>query len=90
MSRPIRETGLRYSKKPDVEGSKSYREIAEEVGISYVSVANYLNSAFIKIATEVFVAMNGRRPTKNEAVEIARNEDFQQLVAQALREKNRK
>lgn len=88
MSKPVRETGLVYTKRPKEPGSKSYREIAEELGdISYVSVANILNGAFRKVAREVFLGLNGREPTRIELNNLARNEAFQLMVAEMLSEK---
>lgn len=88
MSRPVRQTGLVYTKRPKDEGAKSYREIAEKLGdVSYVQVGNILNAAFRKVAKEVFLSLNGREPTRIELNNLSRNEAFQLLVVELLEEK---
>lgn len=88
MSRPVRQTGLVYTKRPKVKGARSYREIAEVLGdISYVQVGNILNAAFRKVARETFIGLNGREPTRVELNNLARNEGFQELMVELLEEK---
>ena len=88
MSRPVRQTGLVYTKRPKVNGARSYREIAEVMGdISYVQVGNILNAAFRKVARETFIQLNGREPTRVELNNLARNEGFQELMVELLEEK---
>lgn len=78
----------RYSKTATPEnGMMGYREMGKVLEVSQITAYNMFHRAMSKVGYEVFLQMNGREPTTQELNDLVKNDGFQDMVADILREK---
>ena len=65
------------------------RQIAEELDCSYVWAAKVCRRALEKIARETMEKTRGEKPTAREVMRLAASAEFQNLIIQILKEKDR-
>jgi hypothetical protein len=65
------------------------RQIAEELDCSYVWAAKLVRRALEKVARETIEKTRGEKPTSREVMRLAASAEFQNLIIQLLKEKDR-
>jgi hypothetical protein len=64
-----------------------YREMGKVLNVSQVTAYNHFHKALAKVAYPLFVELRGREPTHQELMDLVKDDGFQELVAEVLREK---
>jgi hypothetical protein len=65
------------------------RQIAEELDCSYVWAAKCVRRALEKVARETMTQVRGEKPPAREVMRLAASAEFQNLVIQLLKERDR-
>ena len=73
-----------YKADEDFNGGLSFREMAQQMDVSYVRTATIFRRAMEKMATHVLRATLQDEPTRDQIGNLATSIEFQQMLAEMM------